>query len=397
MLMRMFAHQGLQLQILRPRTLFVALLIVPTLLSTGCWFGGSSPEPDAPEEQQDAEAESEAKELSATDTSSKTSNEKPQTELARIAKKLYQSKMYSVSRESFQSLGSEGAPGAYRTFVEIKLADSYFFNGEHNEASKRYEEFAKNYPSSPEVPYAKLQAAHSYLALARGTGRDRKPLEAALALFDDLAKRYLDSDYGVIAKQARIPVIKELAAYDQGIIDFYERLGNTAAVAERTQAFEAQWGTRLQESASAQVLGAEKRLLPLVPVEQQAPGQNGLALAASPEVTKTAPSSIGQSSSPITVRQVTCRRGSDPYVLLYVDKLPDAFAKLGSYEATPTDAGLLRMSGFGFQSPRQEFNCFGTKDLRITPQGAIELKTSTAMAITGLDAPPRLLLSRLRY
>jgi outer membrane assembly lipoprotein YfiO len=359
----------------------------------GCWSTSSSPEPDeaATEEGEDGEA----KELSAGDSSAKESDNKPQAELARIAKRLYQSKMYSVSRDSLQSLGNQGASGAYRAFAEVKLADSYFFNGEHNEASKRYEEFAKNYPSSAEVPYAKLQAARSYLALARGAGRDRKPLESALVLFDDLVKRYPDSDYGAIAAQARVPVIKELAAYDQGIIDFYERLGNTAAVAERKRAFDTQWEDRLRATSATQTSAAEKRLLPLLPVAHQALTQEVAEITPPQDKAGITASAVERAASPITVRQITCRRGSEPYAILNVDRVPDALTKLGSYEAAPSDTGLLTMSGLGLRSPRSEFNCFGTKDLRITPEGNMELRTSTAMVITALDAPPRLLLSRV--
>ncbi len=393
MVMWTFAHKGPRLPTQLSRTLLTVLFLLLSTALTGCWFSSSSPEPEEPPAEQ--ESEGEAKELAADAASSKEADDKPQPELARIAKKLYQSKMYSVSRDSLQSLGNQGASGAYRTFAEIKLADSYFFNGEHNEASKRYEEFAKNHPSSAEVPYAKLQAARSNLAIARGPGRDRKPLEAALVLLDELVKRYPDTDYSAIAARSRVAVIEELAAYDQGIIDFYERLGNTEAVTERKRAFDTQWGARLRESASIQTSAAEKRLLPLLPVAHQTPVQQIASTTSSEQTAKRPASTINQPPSPITVRQITCRRGSEPYAIVDVDKVPDALTKLGSYEALPTEAGLLTMPGLGLRSSRREFNCFGTKDLRITPEGDMELRTSTAMVVTALDAPPRLLLSRV--
>jgi len=231
----------------------------------GCW-SSSSPEPTEPASEE--AQEDEAKELSPPDTSGKSADSTPQADVARNAKRLFQAKMYSVCRESLQTLSSQGTPGAYRTFAEIKLADSYFFNGEHSEASKRYEEFIKSYPMSPETPYAKLQAARSYLALARGAGRDRKPLETALSLLDGLVQSYPDSDYGAIARQSRGPIVEQLAAYDRSIIEFYERFGNAEAVAERTKSFDKQWGARLQETTSAETNSSEKRLLPLLPARQ---------------------------------------------------------------------------------------------------------------------------------
>lgn len=387
-----FTHKG-PLPTLLFRTRWAVLLLLLSTALMGCWSSSSSPEPE--ESAAEEENEGEAKELAADPSSSKVADGKPQPELARIAKKLYQSKMYSVSRDSLQSLGNQGASGAYRTFAEIKLADSYFFNGEHNEASKRYEEFVKNHPSSAEVPYAKLQAARSNLAIARGPGRDRKPLEAALVLLDDIVKRYPDSDYSAIAARTRVPVIEELAAYDQGIIDFYERFGNTEAVAERRRAFDIQWGARLRESASIQTSTAEKRLLPLLPVAHHTPVQQIAIITPSEEAAKRPISTTTRAPSPVRVRQITCRQGSEPYAILDVERVPEALAKLGTYEATPTEAGLLIMSGLGLRSPRHEFNCFGKNDLRITPEGDMELRTSTAMVITALDAPPRLLVSRM--
>ncbi len=393
MLMRTFAHKGPQPPTQLSRMLLTVLFLLLSTASTGCWPSSSSPEPEEPAAEE--ENDGEAKELAPDSSSSKVVDNKSQAELARIAKKLYQAKMYSVSRDSLLSLSNQGASGAYRTFAEIKLADSYFFNGEHNEASKRYEEFAKNYPTSTEVPYAKLQAARSNLAIARGPGRDRKPLEAALVLFDELVKRYPDTDYSAIAARARVSVIEELAAYDQGIIDFYERLGNTEAVAERKRAFDTQWGARLRETSAIQTSAAEKRLLPLLPVTHQPTVQQSTAASLSEQEAKRPTPDTNRPLKPIAVRQITCRRGSEPYAVIDVDRIPDALTKLGSYEATPTEAGLLTISGLGLHSPRREFDCFGERDLRVTSEGGVEVRTSTAMAITALDAPPRLLLSRV--
>lgn len=399
MLKGSFVQKSLQAQRHCPTAVVVSVFVLLTINVCGCW-STSSPEPEEPVVEEGGDAE--AKELSPTDTSSQTSEDKPPTELARIAKKLYQSKMYSVSRESLQSLGNQGTPGAYRTFSEIKLADSYFFNGEYSEAAKRYEEFVKNYPSSQEIPYAKLQAARSYLALSRGAGRDRKPQESALVLLDSIVESYPNSDYGAIARQARGPVIKQLAAYDQGIIDFYERLGNTEAVAERKRAFQTQWGARLSQASSGETSSAEKRLLPLLSDERSVVAQQR-AEASGEEVgaQKTASSraiddlnySTYEHAPSIGIRQLTCRQGAAPYAIIEVDRIPEVLGKLGSYEATPTDSGRVTMVGLGLRSLRRVFDCFGNKDLTITPTGNLEIETSKTIVVSTLDGPPRLLLS----
>jgi outer membrane assembly lipoprotein YfiO len=160
--------------------------------------------------------------------------------------------MYTLARTPLQTLTTLGPQGAYHTFAQIKLADSYFFNGEHAQAAKLYDEFASTSPSSPELPYVLLQAARAYTLLARGAGRDRKPLERALQIYDTLATQNANSQYGAVAMRERAPLIEQLAAYDQGIIDFYRSVGNTAAVEVRQRAFDAQWGERLRSVHAAE-------------------------------------------------------------------------------------------------------------------------------------------------
>lgn len=212
------------------RTLVLCIVITHTL---GCW--GTSDTDVAPD--------MEPKELTTKEESS--SEKGSEVELAKLGKKLYQVGMYSVARDSFTSLRDHYPLGAYSTFAHIKAADTYFFNRQYNEAAKNYDNFIKNYPGHSDTPYVKLQAARSHIASARGTGRDRTPLERGLLLYDELVTEYPTSAYGAIAKQERILVVEQLASYDQEIIDFYRKQGNEAAVADRERQFQAKWGNRL--------------------------------------------------------------------------------------------------------------------------------------------------------
>lgn len=171
----------------------------------------------------------------------------PEAELVRLSKKLYQVRMYSISRDSLNSLKDRYPLGAYATFAEIKAADSYFFNGQYNEAAKSYESFLKNYPGHVDTPYVKLQAARSFVASARGGERDRQPLERGLILYDELIGEYPDLPHTTIARNERQPIIEQLAAYDAAIIEFYRKTGNEAAVREREQKYQERWAGRLTQ------------------------------------------------------------------------------------------------------------------------------------------------------
>jgi outer membrane protein assembly factor BamD len=221
----------------QPRFLSLPLWCAILICLAGCW--GSSSEEAKPD------LESEAKEL--TTKKDEENVGVPEAELVRLSKKLYQVRMYSISRDSLNSLKDRYPLGAYATFAEIKAADSYFFNGLYNEAAKSYESFLKNYPGHADSPYVKLQAARSFVASARGGERDRQPLERGLALYDELVGEYPDLPHTTIARSERQPLIKQLAEYDAAIIEFYRKTGNEAAVREREQKYQERWAGRLSQ------------------------------------------------------------------------------------------------------------------------------------------------------
>ncbi len=171
----------------------------------------------------------------------------PEGDILAEAKQLYEAGMYSLARDKFQSIKDRFPLGAYGQFSEVKVADCYYFNGEFNEAAKFYEGYLKSYPGSPDSPYIELQAARAHVNSAGGgTGRDRQPLERALVIFDGIVERYTGSEYSFAAERERAPVVEQLAAYDQLIIDFYTQRGNTAAVEARKKLFAERWTGRLK-------------------------------------------------------------------------------------------------------------------------------------------------------
>lgn len=186
----------------------------------------------------------EVKEIKAKD--SIDDSEGPEGDILAEAKQLYEAGMYSLARDKFQSIKDRFPLGAYGQFSEVKIADCYYFNSEFNEAAKFYEGYMKSYPGSPDSPYIELQAARAHVHSAGGgTGRDRQPLERALLIFDGIVEKYPGSAYSYAAERERSPVVEQLAAYDQLIIDFYKQRGNTAAVEAREKLFAERWSRRL--------------------------------------------------------------------------------------------------------------------------------------------------------
>lgn len=169
----------------------------------------------------------------------------PEADIFAEGKRLYQAEMYSLARNSFESIRDRFALGAYGNYSQVKIADTYYFNNEYNEAAKFYEGYLKSYPSSPDAPYVELQAARAHVHSANGTGRDRQPLERALAIYDEMVKKYAGTAYAVAAEHERGPLVEQLAAYDQLIINFYKQRENEAAVADREKLYNERWAHRL--------------------------------------------------------------------------------------------------------------------------------------------------------
>lgn len=353
----------------------------------GCW--SSSESEITPDE--------EPKELT-TDKDPLTT-EVPEADLVRLSKKLYQVGMFTVARDSFSSLRDRYPLGAYSTFAEIKLADTFFFNREYNEAAKTYESFLKNYPGNSDSPYVKLQAARSHVASAKGGVRDRQPLERGLALYDEVIKEYPNSAYQKLAEAERAPVIKDLAAYDREIINFYAKLENDAAVKDREQRYKERWTERLATEASSENAqgdtpkGVALQNLSDVPVPAPIePSQVAVLGASSP---------LGESAPPTTlvegrvvVQSVRCQTEGVPFAMIELTQLPPSLSSLSTRPETvsPTD-GFITVQGTNLTARQGFFDCFGAQDIEILGNGDLRIKTANTLTLTALESPPRLLVS----
>jgi outer membrane assembly lipoprotein YfiO len=362
------------------------LLLSLAVFQSGC-SSSSDPEP-----------EPEAKELKTG--KDPLSTEIPEAELVKLSKKLYQVGMYTVARDSLASLKDRYPLGAYANFAEVKYADSFFFNRDYNEAAKAYDSIIKNYPGSPDLPYVKLQAARSHVASARDAGRDRQPWERGLAIYDELVSGYPGSAYSDIAKTERAKVVEELSAYDREIIEFYRREGNQAAVDAREARFKERWGARLRPTSpeTANSLGdADKRLLkdlgiaaPVLVAETMLPTTSTSVLNQADSGSNTAtPLKDGM----IAVQSVKCQTEGSPFATIELTYLPKSLPESSDVRTlAPTD-GTITIDNLGLSARQDSWDCFASKDLRVTEDGALEIKSERSLSVAVLNDPPRLLIS----
>lgn len=373
--------------------------LLPFLLS-GCflWSGfGSSDDSDESVEAQEEDEDkaevssSEAKEIKSEEAGA--SSDTPEQELVRTAKRLYQAGMYSVAQDSLNSIRDRYPLGAYGSWAAIKAADACYYNGEFDKAAKSFEEFLKNYPGSPDTPYVKLQAARAQLASAKGTGRDRQPLERSLTLFDELEHDYPNTPYAVLARSERTPALEDLVAYDRFIMDFYRKKDNPEAVAARQKLFDERWGARMKAGEFKET----SEEIPLEPLPEIEPGSEEARQVEAEEAKIEEETSPPEVIAPevITVRHVQCSNQDIPFAMIELSRFPESYSAGNVLERLEPEEGLVRVPDITVSAERRSFNCFGEGDLLLNSAGELEVRSDHGFILTTLNAPPRILLTRI--
>ena len=157
----------------------------------------------------------------------------PEGELLSEGKRLYESGLYSVAKDAFESL-KEGYPNSSSAeFAAIKIADCLFETSEYTQARQRYEEFVREKPSSSEAPYALFRAGRAMEESFTGIGRDPTPLKEAKALFERVIKEYPISPYARESERKLEEDIQKLNEYENEVVEFYYKADHDKAAEAR--------------------------------------------------------------------------------------------------------------------------------------------------------------------
>lgn len=166
-------------------------------------------------------------------TNSGFSADAPEEELLSEGKRLYESGLYSVAKEAFESLRDGYPNGAYLEFAEIKVSDSLFESGEYELAKQGFEEFVRNRPISTEASYALFRAGRASEELFTGIGRDPTPIKQAKEIFERVAKEYPDSPYANEARKKISSIEGKLRSYESEVAAYYRRHERDSAAQKR--------------------------------------------------------------------------------------------------------------------------------------------------------------------
>jgi outer membrane protein assembly factor BamD len=143
---------------------------------------------------------------------------------------------YEKAREILEDIKARDASKEYYALAQIRIGDTYFEEGEYEEAISVYEAFLELHTYHKYAPYAQYQIAMSYYKRISGADTSYSLAKLALAQFEKLQKQYPRNPYMEITEK-RIKVCKDtLAEYELYVGKFYMKKGSYTAAAERFNA-----------------------------------------------------------------------------------------------------------------------------------------------------------------
>lgn len=115
----------------------------------------------------------------------------------------------------------------FASLAEIRTADTYFRQGEYQQAIIEYEQFIKNHPGHDEYPYAIYKLALSNYNLRSSKNREPSHTRNAVTGFKKFIEKYPDSELVPDAEKKITECRKILASREIFIGEFYMKKKTT--------------------------------------------------------------------------------------------------------------------------------------------------------------------------
>lgn len=144
-----------------------------------------------------------------------------QEELFKLGVELYQGGIYSIALNNFDALKNSYPTGPYREFAELKAADCYVMQRDFASAGQRFDQFAKDHPSSKSLDYALFMYARSLQLQNTGAGRNMGALEQSITAYQDFVKNFPNSVYHTAAQAHLHRAVETRHQHDLNVSDFY--------------------------------------------------------------------------------------------------------------------------------------------------------------------------------
>ncbi|MBN8549640.1 MAG: outer membrane protein assembly factor BamD [Deltaproteobacteria bacterium] len=369
--------------------ILIRFIVIGSLLALAACSSDSEPKPEPP-----------SVELKTSDTAT---IDTPEAILFQEAKRLYRAGLYTVAIDAFESIRLNYPLSPYVEFSELKVADGRYEMRDFALAATAYEEFAKNHPASPSMPYVLLRAGNSYRMTSKGIGRDPTPLEKAQGFFTRLLKEYPHSTYSAQAKVFLNETDQALVDYQNFVINFYEHQENQKAVAARIKYFTEKYKDFEEVGRDAAVA---EQPIQMAKAELSTPNlisawrvENRELLSAEARASQASqvPESMrqglliadSQELLTLDLQKINCR---DQKVFLYLRSPITSREFLDRYSTVAPKDGKIVIPLPNMSARQTTLDCFGKGDLTVTPNGELTLESNHSWDLMPLDYPPRLLL-----
>lgn len=140
---------------------------------------------------------------------------------------------YEKAREILGDIKARDASKEHAALAQIRTGDTYFEEGEYEEAINEYEAFLDLHTYHKYAPYAQYQLAMSYYKRISGADTSYSLAKLALTEFEKLQKQYPRNPYMDITDK-RIKICKDtLAEYELYVGKFYLQKGSYKAASKR--------------------------------------------------------------------------------------------------------------------------------------------------------------------
>jgi outer membrane protein assembly factor BamD len=125
--------------------------------------------------------------------------------------------------KSFEEVERQHPYSQWATRGQVMAAYSYYEANQYEEAIGAAERFIELHPGNKDVPYAYYLMGMCYYEQISDVGRDQEMTQKALEAFDELVRRFPQSDYGRDA-ELKIDLVRDhLAGKEMEIGRYYQR------------------------------------------------------------------------------------------------------------------------------------------------------------------------------
>jgi outer membrane protein assembly factor BamD len=170
-----------------------------------------------------------------------------QLRLLKEAQEAFEKELFTLARDAFEKLKNSYPLGPYAEFADIKIADSYFAQGQYSSAATRFESFIKEHPASASFEYALMKAGRSFQLSNKGVGRDPSSLLRALEYYSKLIDQYPQGTYYQEAVRFKAETRVSLAEHERSVLQYYRKNGYDAAYEKRSAEFKAKWSDLVRQ------------------------------------------------------------------------------------------------------------------------------------------------------